>query len=215
VVAAKSKPITKYAKAFPSEPERGIALATDRILRAENVPPEHVIDPRTAFVMTGLLRDVVRYGTGARANVLGRPTAGKTGTTNDEMDAWFMGFTPDLVAGVWVGNDEKKSLGRRETGGRAAAPIWVEFMQAATSDLPARDFPVPPGIVFQRIDRQTGLLACPDTEQPVFVPYKQGTEPKEYACQKGTGVMPMDSYTNTQVPQGLPPAGVPMGLPPQ
>jgi len=91
--------------------------------------------------MTAMLEDAVEHGTGIRARSLGRPVGGKTGTTNDFTDAWFIGFTPSLTAGVWVGNDDKQiSLGKKETGAMAALPIWLEFMQGATAGTPIQDF---------------------------------------------------------------------------
>lgn len=208
--------LTEYERAYPTRPEKGVSLAGDRVLRAKGRPPGRVIDPRTAYIMTNLLRDVIRHGTGANAASLGRPAGGKTGTTDDEMDAWFMGFTPELVTGVWVGFDEKKPLGRLETGGRAAAPIWTQYMKEALEGYPIRDFAVPQGIVFQKIDRESGLLACPNTDTPVFVAYKLGTEPTEYVCRQGVGTgLPVEGITPTNVPPGMPPTGLPTGLPPQ
>ena len=113
--------------------------------------------------------------------VLRRPVAGKTGTTNDQADAWFMGFSPDIITGVWVGHDETRFLGHGETGSRAAAPIWVDYMRAALEDRPARDFAVPELIEFARIDRKTGLLAGGGTAPTVFQPFLQGTVPTEMA----------------------------------
>ena len=120
-------------------------------------------------------------GTGHRLRVLRRPVAGKTGTTNDQADAWFMGFSPEVVTGVWVGHDETRFLGYGETGSRAAAPIWVDYMRAALAGRPARDFAVPELIEFARIDRKTGLLAGAGTESTVFQPFLQGTVPTEMA----------------------------------
>ena len=105
--------------------------------------------------------------------------AGKTGTTNDQGDAWFIGFSPDVATGVWVGHDEKRVLGRGETGGRAALPIWIDFMGAALRDRPPRDFEVPDGIVFARIDTKTGLLASSQTETSLFQAFLEGTEPRK------------------------------------
>ena len=93
--------------------------------------------------MTNLLQDVIKNGTGWRAKALGRPCAGKTGTTNEYTDAWFVGYSPDLITGVWVGFDEKKSLGKFETGSRAACPIWVSYMKKVLDGKPGKDFPIP------------------------------------------------------------------------
>jgi penicillin-binding protein 1A len=141
---------------------------------------EAVMSPATAYVMTSMLQTVVQRGTGRRAAELGRPVAGKTGTTNDTKDAWFVGFTPDLLAGVWVGFDADRSLGARQTGGAAAAPTWTAFMKQALEGRPAVDFPVPEGVSFAQIDRASGLRALPgtDAELEVFV---KGTEPRAHA----------------------------------
>jgi penicillin-binding protein 1A len=101
-----------------------------------------VVPPDVARTMVSMLEEVVQFGTGVRAKELGRPSAGKTGTTNDFTDAWYIGFTPQTTAGVWVGNDDKRiSLGKKETGARAALPIWLQFMQQATQGMPVEDFP--------------------------------------------------------------------------
>jgi len=150
---------------------------------------ERVMDPATAYIITSMLQTVVQRGTGRKASELGRPVAGKTGTTNDTHDAWFIGFTPDFLAGVWVGFDSERSLGKQETGGHAAAPIWTEFMKKAVADRPVVDFPVPEGISFAQVDRATGLRAVSgsDAELEVFV---KGTEPKESAPAPEVDVIP-------------------------
>jgi penicillin-binding protein 1A len=107
--------------------------------------------------------------------------AGKTGTTNDQADAWFIGFSPDVVTGVWVGHDENRFLGWGETGGRTASPIWVDYMRVALADRPVRDFAVPEQIVFARIDRKTGLLADATSSDTVFQSFLADTEPSETA----------------------------------
>jgi penicillin-binding protein 1A len=114
----------------------------------EKNPPhlDQVIPPETAYLVTSILQDVVKNGTGRRAQGLDRPTAGKTGTTNDLHDAWFAGYTPELLCVVWVGFDNKVPLGRFETGGRVAAPIWKAFMTEALAKIPAGEFPVPDGL---------------------------------------------------------------------
>ena len=146
---------------------------------------EQILSPETAFQMSSMLQEVVRRGTGTGARVLHRPVGGKTGTTNDLMDAWFLGFTPDLVAGAWVGFDEKKTLGKRETGGRAALPIWLEFMQEALEGQPVGEFPVPPGIVFVNVDPKTGLRATPGSGAAVLEAFRRGTEPERFARRAG------------------------------
>lgn len=113
-----------------------------------------VMSPEVAYTVTSMLESVVQHGTGRRARALERPAAGKTGTTNDFHDAWFIGYTPEVVAGVWVGFDNQVSLGKRESGGRVAAPIWLAFMQEALQGQPVTEFPIPPGIRFVRQDRQ-------------------------------------------------------------
>jgi penicillin-binding protein 1A len=145
--------------------------------------PKRVLRPAVAFVLTSMMQSVVQEGTAQRARRLRRPVAGKTGTTNDQRDAWFAGFTPQLVAVVWVGFDTPRRLGRHETGGRAALPIWVRFMRKALRNRPKRPFRQPPGVVVQRIDQVSGLLApegATDVLEEVFV---AGTEPKEVAPQ--------------------------------
>ncbi len=138
-----------------------------------------VLDPRAAFVLVHLLGEVATVGTGAQAARLGKPAAGKTGTTNDSFDTWFMGFTHGEVAGVWLGFDKNEQpLGRAETGGRAALPIWLSYMQAALRDRPQPTFPVPDGIVFQRIDPKTGKALPPFNGGGVLEPYLSGTEPQ-------------------------------------
>jgi penicillin-binding protein 1A len=132
----------------------------------------------TAFLMTSLLRGVVERGTAAKARKLGRPIAGKTGTTNDFTDAWFIGFEPALAAGVWVGFDEKKdSLGRGETGAEAALPIWMEFWSAAMSNRPVEEYPIPGNVVFVPVD-DLGHAGAPGTPGVRMETFVAGTEPR-------------------------------------
>jgi penicillin-binding protein 1A len=139
-----------------------------------------VITPALAYVMTDMLKSVIERGTGRAALAIGSPLAGKTGTTNELRDAWFIGYSPDLLAGVWVGHDSKKALGDKETGGRAALPIWMEFMKRALAGRPPVDFPVPPGVTYVAIDPASGLRAIPEgpSVREVFV---AGSEPHAYA----------------------------------
>ena len=133
-----------------------------------------------AYLMTYLLEGVTESGTGAQAaKDLNRPVAGKTGTTDDLADAWFVGFSPSIVAGVWVGFDQKKSLGEGETGARAALPIWIDFMKNALKGKPEETFPRPANVVYVPIDRRTGLRATVESACPVtfLEAFLQGTEP--------------------------------------
>ncbi len=151
-----------------------------KVLESNEPEAEEVISPQTAFLITSMMEDVVHYGTGWRAKALGRPVAGKTGTTNDYRDAWFVGYTKDLVAAVWVGFDNMKPLGPLETGARAASPIWVSFMKSAVKDEPQEFFPPEEGIVTCTIDPATGLLAR-DEEGGIKEYFQKGTEPKQFA----------------------------------
>jgi penicillin-binding protein 1A len=138
---------------------------------------ETVLEKDTAYVMTHLLQEVVKYGTGWRARAMNRPTAGKTGTTNNLQDAWYIGFTPSYVTGVWVGFDDDRTLGKYETGSRAASPIWVDFTKRILEKRPTRVFAVPETVVFAKIDAKTGLLAKPGDEKAIFEAFKEGTAP--------------------------------------
>lgn len=143
-------------------------------------PGDRVISEASAYLMSDLLSAVVQEGTGRGLRRLGRPLAGKTGTTNEQGDAWFMGFSPDLTTGVWVGHDDNRLLGFGETGAGAALPVWRDFMRVALADLEIRDFEVPAElIVFERIDRDTGLLADSNTQNAYFQPFLEGTEPRQ------------------------------------
>jgi penicillin-binding protein 1A len=152
--------------------------------------PDQVITSEEAYLAVALLRAVVDdpHGTGWRLRDLRRPLAGKTGTTNDQGDAWFIGFSPDITTGVWVGHDESRFLGYGETGSRAAAPIWVDYMRVALEGRPKRDFPVPDPIVFARIDRKTGLLADAASGDTVFEAFREGTVPTQTANSKRTSI---------------------------
>jgi len=135
-----------------------------------------------AYVMTYLLEGVAESGTGAAAaQALGRVVAGKTGTTEDYADAWFVGFSPSLVAGTWVGFDQKKTLGEGETGARAALPIWIEFMKEALAGRPDEKFTRPAKVVYVPIDRRTGLRATVESScpSPFLEAFIEGTEPTE------------------------------------
>jgi penicillin-binding protein 1A len=147
---------------------------------AAELPEGYALSPQTSFIMTHLLKQVITSGTGRRAAAINRPAAGKTGTTNDNRDAWFVGFTPTLVTGVWLGSDDSAvTLGVGEEGGRAASPIWLAFMEKALEGTPPSDFKVPEGVVFVQIDPRNGLVATAQTKNAVFEVFREGSEPKE------------------------------------
>ena len=140
---------------------------------------EQIISSQTAYLMTHLLEGVVQHGTGWRAKALGRPVAAKTGTTDQFYDAWFIGYTPETLTGVWVGFDDERSIGENETGSRAASPIWVAFMTRSLKDKPMKDFPVPEGIEFMRVDPRTGEISS--HKQAILECFKDGTGPTQSA----------------------------------
>ena len=139
---------------------------------------ETVIDPGTAYQITSFLEGVVLRGTGVRIRAVGKPLAGKTGTTNDSQDTWFIGFSPDLAVGVFAGFDQPKSLGKKETGSSVAAPIFRDFFKEALADAPATPFRIPPGIRLVRVNVKTGLPTTPDDKNVILEAFKPGTEPK-------------------------------------
>jgi penicillin-binding protein 1A len=169
----------------------------------------NVLDSGSAFVLTHMMRGVIDYGTGFKIKALGRPVAGKTGTSNDQMDAWFVGYTPKWVAGVWVGFDQKTQIGAKETGGMVSAPIWLNFMQRflkhseslekatlerdakeqaeslgiryqAPTYQPVIEFPVPSTVVPYLVDKHSGVLAGPESPGGFLEYFRVGTEPPKY-----------------------------------
>jgi len=154
----------------------------------ENPPvASQVLSPAAAFITTQMLRDVLTYGTAKplRAFSLAHPAAGKTGTTDDCVDAWFVGYTPNLVTGIWIGYDQPRSGGKGFTGGAVAAPIWERFMDKVVASRLAMDFPMPETVVIRSIDPTTGLLAreeCPQKQDAFFI---SGTEPAETCTRHG------------------------------
>jgi penicillin-binding protein 1A len=153
-------------------------LAPDDTLMFEAVREEkQALRAEIAYQVTSLMQSVVESGTAQRVRSLERPVAGKTGTSNEARNAWFVGFTPDLVAGVWVGFDNNDPLGPQETGGRAAIPIWLELMHKAVEKTPVHDFVAPSGIVFAHVDPKHGKLASPDDPAARLETFISGTEP--------------------------------------
>jgi penicillin-binding protein 1A len=160
-----------------------IDLVTDpsgKVLERHYPESQGVVPKHTAYLITNMLVDVVQRGTGRRAKVLGRPLGGKTGTTNDFTDAWFVGFVKNLATGVWVGFDDMRSLGDRESGAKAALPIWISYMREALEIIPSIPFEIPEDIVYAKIDPKTGLLVSPESKEGVIEVFVKGTEPQEH-----------------------------------
>ncbi|MCF8096011.1 MAG: penicillin-binding protein, partial [Desulfobacteraceae bacterium] len=182
--------LLELSKAYAVFANQGIRMAPVFIRKIEDrngeviyrgdAKPKRVIDKSTAYIMTHLLKEVVQQGTGWRVKALGRPVAGKTGTTNNLNDAWFMGYTPGFATGVWVGYDQDRSLGSKETGSRAASPIWLDYMKNILKDKPERVFPVPDNVVFAKIDAKTGLLPIDSSEKVIYECFKEGSAPKKH-----------------------------------
>jgi penicillin-binding protein 1A len=169
---------------------------------------EQIISPARAYQMVNLLEGVVQRGTGVRARVLNKPVAGKTGTSNDARDAWFIGFTPDLVVGVYAGYDQPRSLGDQEQGASVALPIFIEIMQRALADKPATPFRVPPGVRLVRVDADTGLLPGPDTRTVILEAYMPGTEPTRTSPPRGATVS-FDGVDDSGAASSTPRGGAP------
>lgn len=168
-------------------------LDRDGNLVEENLPrAKEVMRADIAYLMTDVLQGVIQHGTAIKARVLKRPIAGKTGTTNDYTDAWFIGYTPSMICGVWVGYDEKKTIGNHETGAEAALPIWIDFMQKALGGKPVEEFQATGNIVRVAIDRLTGLRATPDCIDVIIEGFVAGTEPTGFCGpEHHKGVIPL------------------------
>jgi len=140
---------------------------------------EQVIDPMTAYQITSLMEGVVQRGTATAVRDVGKPIAGKTGTTNDEKDVWFIGYSPDIVCGVYMGFDKPRHIGRLATGGHVAAPVVKDFLKVALADKPPIPFNVPPGIKLIRVDAKNGMRAVPGDTKVILEAFKPGTAPPE------------------------------------
>ncbi len=170
------------------EPSGSIAREADTPDR--NAPiVRRTIDEGTAFIMTTMLQGVIQEGTATNLKkIVGRPDiAGKTGTTNDSIDAWFVGYSPDYTCGAWVGFDEESSIGDGETGGKAAAPIWGYFMRQILKDKPVKEFPVPQSVEFRRVDPRTGLATSSGEGIQEVFKTGTGTVAAEPKLNKGSG----------------------------
>lgn len=156
--------------------------ADGRVLEEHAPTPvsEQRISPETAYIVTDMMKGVIEIGTGKKAQALGRPVAGKTGTSTNYRDAWFYGFTADVLCGVWVGRDDFKPIGHDATGGQVSLPIWLDFMRTATKGQPVRDFPAPAGVVFARANPENGEPAAPDKPKSRLIPFKRGTLPPAF-----------------------------------
>jgi penicillin-binding protein 1A len=151
--------------------------ADGEIIGEEPPTVSQVMEPSTAYQITRILQDVIAWGTGRRARGLAQPAAGKTGTTNGPHDAWFVGYTPQLLASVWVGFDRRRALGKGEGGGTLAAPIWKSFMEVALQGVPVESFPRPDGIKCLYVHNRTGRVANPG-EPSQLMCFKKGTAPR-------------------------------------
>lgn len=161
-----------------------------------------IIEPRTVYIMDSILRDVVQRGTARRARSLGRnDLAGKTGTTNDQKDAWFSGYQKNIVATAWVGFDQPQTMGRREAGGFAALPIWIDFMRDALQGVPESRLPQPEGLVTVRIDPVTGLRAAPGTDNAIFEIFRAENAPTETVSH--TNLPPVFGEDEESIPEQL------------
>ena len=169
------------------------------ILEESELKRKKVVDMTTAYIITHLLEGVVKSGTGWRVKELHRPVAGKTGTTNNLFDAWFLGYTPRYTTGVWVGFDQEKPMGKNEYGSRAAAPIWLHYMQDVLKGKSVRTFNVPEGVVFAKIDAKTGLLPIEESEEVTFECFKEGTVPTEYTPRLDTGIISKDDFFKEEI----------------
>ena len=172
----------------------------DNILEQHVFEPRQVVSKETAYLITHMMMDVIQRGTGKRARSIGRPLAGKTGTTNSYRDAWFLGYAPNLVTGVWVGFDNVGTLGKVESGSHAALPIWTDFMAAALKMLPVQTFSVPEGIQFVEVDQQTGTIVDKPSKDTTTEVFADGTVPQRQTSQPAN---PLDFYEFDQLDQAV------------
>jgi penicillin-binding protein 1A len=163
---------------------------------------EQTLEPRLNYLTTSILYDVIRRGTGRKALTLGRSDiAGKTGTTNDQRDAWFSGFNTDLVAVSWVGFDQLKPLGSRETGSKAALPIWIDYMRTALAGKPEKMLPRPEGLVTVKINAETGEAATDQDTDTVFEIFRSENAP--VLDNNSQSVAPVTDGDKTPIPEQL------------
>jgi len=184
---------------------KSVQDSTGKTLESVEPEPQEVITKETAYLITNMMEDVVQKGTGQAAKALGRPIAGKTGTTNDYINAWFIGGTPNLVTGVYVGFDDRRSLGPSESGAKSALPIWMAFEKEALKQLPVVPFEIPDGVTFVKVDSSTGLLESEpeegESQQGTVELFSKGSEPTQ-AIQRRLD--PTDFYKMDQIPERQP-----------
>ncbi len=200
-LGSSSVTLQEITSAYGVFADQGLWLEPYLITHAKNLNGEileqHLFEPRqamtkeNAYLITNMLMDVIQSGTGRLAKSIGRPLAGKTGTTNSYNDAWFVGYAPNLATGVWVGFDEVRTLGRLESGAHAALPIWTRFMDQTLRNLPVMTFPIPEGIQFAQIDTTTGDLPSKTSRHIGTEVFRKGTEPGKAAPQNAN---PMDFF---------------------
>jgi penicillin-binding protein 1A len=171
---------------------------------------EQVLDPATAYQMVSILQGVVERGTGSAVQAVGKPLAGKTGTTNDYQDNWFVGFSPDLAVALYIGFDQPRTLGNLESGGRNAAPVFRDFMKAALADKPGTPFRIPSGVRLVRVDAETGKPARPGDRKVIWEAFKPGTEPSlgDGMVVSGIGASEEDAPAPATMPAGSPLGGI-------
>lgn len=172
---------------------------TGNTLEQASIELREVMSRETAYLITNMMEDVIQRGTGQAAKVIDRPLAGKTGTTNDFINAWFIGAAPNLVAGTYVGFDDRRSLGETESGAHAALPIWINFMKEALKELPVVPFEIPDDVIFVKVDPSTALQASEQEDQGVVELFAKGTEPTQPAAPR---IDPTDFYKLDQISEG-------------
>ncbi len=200
-LGSSSVTLQELTSAYGVFSNQGMWLRPYQITLVRNLKGEileqHLFEPRqamtqeNAYLTTNMLMDVIQSGTGRLAKKIGRPLAGKTGTTNGFNDAWFVGYAPNLATGVWVGFDSVRTLGKRESGARAALPIWTEFMGRSLRDVPVMTFTIPEGIQFAQVDTTTGNLPTKTSRHISTEVFRKGTEPKKAPPQQAN---PMDFF---------------------
>jgi penicillin-binding protein 1A len=158
-----------------------------------------VVSKETAYLITNMMEDVIQKGTGQAAKVITRPIAGKTGTTDEFINAWFIGGAPNLIAGIYVGFDDRRSLGEAESGAHAALPIWIDFMREAFKPLPVVTFTIPEGVTFVKVDPETGLLEGEEGQASTVELFTKGSEPTQATQRR---LDPIDFYKLDQISEG-------------